>query len=152
MKHAGQGVFGCSHTVWVDLGILAGVGLGLWVQGVFAVVAALQFARTNLVVAVFLWGMICPLMIPIDIASFRNVGQRPRRLVPTGRGASGLFRDGDAQMLGAALVMSRAQSAGLPRSAKYPWRRDTQACSRRAHPIRWPPLRATLPAGVESGD
>lgn len=42
-------------TVWVGLGIAAGVGLGLWVPGLFQTVAALEFAHVNLVVAVFIW-------------------------------------------------------------------------------------------------
>lgn len=65
-------------TVWVGLGILAGVGFVLWVPAVFAAVSALELAYVSLVVAVFIW-----VMIPIEVASIRNLGQRPRRLVLT---------------------------------------------------------------------
>jgi hypothetical protein len=41
-KHAGQRLFERSLTVWMGLGILAGVGFGLWVPAVFAAVAALE--------------------------------------------------------------------------------------------------------------
>ncbi|MES2719077.1 MAG: ACR3 family arsenite efflux transporter [Pseudomonadota bacterium] len=70
-------------TVWVGLGILAGVGLGLWLPGLFQAVAALELAHVNLVVAVCIWVMIYPMMIQIDLASIRHVGQRPRGLVLT---------------------------------------------------------------------
>ena len=70
-------------TVWVGLGIVAGVGLGLWIPGLFQAVAALEFAHVNLVVAVFIWVMIYPMMIQIDLASIQDVGQRPRGLVLT---------------------------------------------------------------------
>jgi len=80
---AALGLFERYLTVWVGLGILAGVGLGLWVPGLFQAVAALEFAHVNLVVAVFIWVMIYPMMVQIDFASVRDVGQRPRGLVLT---------------------------------------------------------------------
>jgi len=67
-------------SVWVALGIAAGVALGLAVPGLFQAVAALEVAHVNLVVAVFIWVMIYPMMIQIDFASVRDVGQRPRGL------------------------------------------------------------------------
>ena len=53
-----MGVFERYLTVWVGLGILAGVGLGLVMPGVFQAVAALEIAQVNLVVAIFIWSMI----------------------------------------------------------------------------------------------
>jgi ACR3 family arsenite transporter len=78
-----MGLFERYLTVWVSLGIVAGVVLGLWVPGLFQSVAALEFAHVNLVVAIFIWVMIYPMMIQIDFASIRDVGQRPRGLVLT---------------------------------------------------------------------
>jgi arsenite transporter len=78
-----MGLFERYLTVWVGLGIAAGVVLGLWVPGVFQAVAALEVAHVNLVVAVFIWVMIYPMMIQIDLASIKDVGQRPRGLVLT---------------------------------------------------------------------
>ncbi|MBT9528222.1 MAG: ACR3 family arsenite efflux transporter [Rhizobacter sp.] len=78
-----MGLFERYLTVWVGLGIAAGVALGLWVPGLFQAVAGLEFAHVNLVVAVFIWVMIYPMMIQIDFASIKNVGQRPRGLVLT---------------------------------------------------------------------
>jgi ACR3 family arsenite transporter len=78
-----MGLFERYLTVWVGLGIAAGVGLGLWMPGLFQAVAALEFAHVNLVVAVFIWVMIYPMMIQIDFASIKDVGQRPRGLMLT---------------------------------------------------------------------
>jgi len=78
-----MGLFERYLTVWVGLGIAAGVGLGLAVPQAFLAVAALEVVHVNLVVAVFIWVMIYPMMIQIDFASIRDVGQRPRGLVLT---------------------------------------------------------------------
>ena len=78
-----MGLFERYLSVWVGLGMAAGVALGLVVPGLFQAVAAVEWAHVNLVVAVFIWVMIYPMMIQIDFASIRQVGQRPRGLVLT---------------------------------------------------------------------
>jgi ACR3 family arsenite transporter len=78
-----MGLFERYLTVWVGLGILAGVGLGLTIPAVFEVIAALEYAHVNLVVAVFIWVMIYPMMIQIDWSSVKHVGRRPGGLVLT---------------------------------------------------------------------
>ncbi|HMM86480.1 ACR3 family arsenite efflux transporter [Azohydromonas sp.] len=78
-----MGLFERYLTLWVSLGIAAGVALGLTVPGLFEAIAALEWAHVNLVVAVFIWVMIYPMMIQIDFAAVREVGQRPRGLVLT---------------------------------------------------------------------
>ncbi len=78
-----MGLFERFLTVWVGLGILAGVGLGLVVPGVFQGIAAIEFAHVNLVVAVFIWVMIYPMMIQIDWHAVKDVGRKPRGLILT---------------------------------------------------------------------
>ena len=78
-----MGLFERYLTVWVALGILAGVGIGLAAPGLFQAIAAIEWAQVNLVVAVFIWVMIYPMMIQIDFAAVRDVGKRPRGLVLT---------------------------------------------------------------------
>src|SRR5690606_14908461 len=78
-----MGFFERYLTVWVGLGILAGVGLGLAAPALFEAVARAEFAHVNLVVAVFIWVMIYPMMIQIDFAALKDVGRRPRGLVLT---------------------------------------------------------------------
>ena len=70
-------------SVWVALCILAGVGSGLLVPGLFQAIAALEYAHVNLVVAVFIWVMIYPMMIQIDFAAIKDVGRRPKGLLLT---------------------------------------------------------------------
>lgn len=78
-----MGLFERYLTVWVACGIAAGVGLGLALPSLFEVVAALEIAHVNLVVAVFIWVMIYPMMIQIDWSAVKGVGQRPQGLVLT---------------------------------------------------------------------
>ncbi|MDF1480663.1 ACR3 family arsenite efflux transporter [Extensimonas sp. H3M7-6] len=78
-----MGLFERFLTVWVALGIGAGVGLGLWLPGLFEAVAALEYAQVNLVVAVFIWVMIYPMMIQIDWHAVKDVGKRPQGLLLT---------------------------------------------------------------------
>jgi ACR3 family arsenite transporter len=78
-----MGVFERYLTVWVGLGILAGVGLGLVMPGVFQAVAAMEIAQVNLVVAAFIWIMIYPMMIQIDWHAVKDVGKKPQGLMLT---------------------------------------------------------------------
>ena len=59
---APMGLFERYLTVWVGLGILAGIALGSLAPGLFAAIAALEIASVNLVVAVLIWLMIYPMM------------------------------------------------------------------------------------------
>ena len=78
-----MGLFERFLTVWVGLGILAGVAAGLVVPEVFQAVAAIEFAHVNLVVAVFIWVMIYPMMIQIDWSAVKQVGKKPQGLLLT---------------------------------------------------------------------
>lgn len=78
-----MGLFERFLTVWVGLGILAGVGLGLVMPEFFSLIAKLELAHVNLVVAVLIWIMIYPMMIQIDWSAIKNVRNRPRGLILT---------------------------------------------------------------------
>jgi len=78
-----MGLFERFLTVWVGLGMLAGVGLGLLMPGAFQAIAAVEVAHVNLVVAVLIWVMIYPMMIQIDWSAVKDVGRRPAGLVLT---------------------------------------------------------------------
>jgi ACR3 family arsenite transporter len=62
-------------TLWVALCIVAGIGLGSLLPGVFATIAAAEVARVNLVVAVLIWLMIIPMLLKIDFGSLGSVRQ-----------------------------------------------------------------------------
>ncbi len=77
------GIFERYLSLWVGLCIAAGVGLGLAVPGAFQAIASLEYASVNLVVAVFIWVMIYPMMVNVDFASLKNVGKKPKGLCIT---------------------------------------------------------------------
>jgi ACR3 family arsenite transporter len=78
-----MGLFERYLTVWVGLGIAAGVGLGLAAPAVFRAIAGLEVAHVNLVVAALIWVMIYPMMIKVDWLAIRAAGRRPRGLALT---------------------------------------------------------------------
>lgn len=78
-----MGIFERYLSVWVSLCILFGIVVGnLWPQ-LFEIIATLEYAKVNLVVAVLIWVMIYPMMIQIDFGSVRNIGKKPKGLVIT---------------------------------------------------------------------
>ena len=78
-----MGIFERFLTVWVALRIAAGVALGLIMPAAFESIAALEYAQVNLVVAVFIWVMIYPMMIQIDWAAVKDVRKKPQGLMLT---------------------------------------------------------------------
>ncbi|WP_088329776.1 ACR3 family arsenite efflux transporter [Lacimicrobium sp. SS2-24] len=78
-----MGLFERYLSLWVALCIAAGVVLGNLIPGVFAQIAALEYAHVNLVVAVLIWLMIYPIMIQVDFSAIKDVGKKPKGLVLT---------------------------------------------------------------------
>ena len=82
-KQSPLGIFERYLSLWVALCIAAGVGLGLLVPSAFQTIASLEYASVNLVVAVFIWVMIYPMMVNVDFASLKDVGKKPKGLCIT---------------------------------------------------------------------
>ncbi|RLA12776.1 MAG: arsenical-resistance protein [Gammaproteobacteria bacterium] len=78
-----MGLFERYLSVWVGLCIAAGVLLGNLFPQLFALVAQVEFAHVNLVVAALIWVMIYQMMVQIDFSSIKGVGKRPAGLVLT---------------------------------------------------------------------
>ena len=78
-----MGIFERFLSLWIALAIAAGVGLGLVVPGVFELVAGLEWARVNLVVAVLIWLMIYPMMLKVDPGCLAEVRRKPKGLALT---------------------------------------------------------------------
>lgn len=78
-----MGIFERYLSVWVALCILSGVILGVLLPGIFQLVAGIEYASVNLVVAVLIWIMIYPMMVNVDFASLKDVGKKPRGLCIT---------------------------------------------------------------------
>jgi ACR3 family arsenite transporter len=77
------GLFGRYLSVWIALCIAGGVALGALLPGLFQAVARAELARVNLVVAAFIWVMIFPMMVQVDLGCLRSVGRRPGGLALT---------------------------------------------------------------------
>ena len=78
-----MGLFERYLTVWVGLCILVGVILGNLMPDAFQIIASLEYAHVNLVVAVLIWIMIYPMMVQVDFSAIREVGTKPRGLLLT---------------------------------------------------------------------
>ena len=78
-----MGLFERYLSLWVGLCIITGVILGAWIPGSFEWIASLEYAQVNLVVAVFIWIMIYPMMVNVDFASLKDVGKKPKGLCIT---------------------------------------------------------------------
>lgn len=78
-----MGIFERFLSLWVALAIGAGVGLGLLMPGAFALIADCEVARVNLVIAVFIWLMIYPMMLKVEPSCLRDVGKKPLGLALT---------------------------------------------------------------------
>ena len=78
-----MGIFERFLSIWVGLCILLGVGFGLLFPNVFQYIATLEIAHVNIVVAVFIWIMIYPMMVQIDFSAIKDVGKNPKGLLLT---------------------------------------------------------------------
>jgi ACR3 family arsenite transporter len=73
-------------SLWVAVCMVLGVGLGRTFPGLVGAIRDLEFgagSHINIPIAVLIWAMIYPMMLKIDFASIRSVGQRPRGLAVT---------------------------------------------------------------------
>ncbi len=78
-----MGIFERYLSVWVGLSIVFGVVLGLWQPEAFQAIASFEVAHVNIVVAVFIWVMIYPMMVQIDFSAIKNIGKNPQGLLLT---------------------------------------------------------------------
>ncbi len=78
-----MGVFERYLSVWVALCIVLGIALGVLLPGLFSFIATIEYAKVNLIIAVFIWVMIFPMMVNIDFSSLKDVGKKPKGLCVT---------------------------------------------------------------------
>jgi len=82
-KTNAMGLFERWLSLWVGLCIVAGVVIGALMPDLFRIIAGIEYASVNLVVAVLIWVMIYPMMVNVDFASLRDVGRKPKGLCIT---------------------------------------------------------------------
>ena len=62
-------------TVWVGLCIVAGIGLGQLLPGVFQAIGRMEVAQVNLPVGVLIWVLIIPMLVKVDFGALGEVRQ-----------------------------------------------------------------------------
>ena len=78
-----MGVFEKYLSVWVALSIAFGILLGYVFPGLFQLVSKLEFQSVNLLIALFIWVMILPMMINIDFAKIIDFRTSPKGIILT---------------------------------------------------------------------
>ena len=78
-----MGIFERFLRLWVALAIVAGVAIGALVPQLSEAVAAFEFARINLLIALLVWGMIFPMMLAVDFGAIAGLRRQPKGLVVT---------------------------------------------------------------------
>jgi len=78
-----MGIFERYLSLWVAISILIGVTLGNVLPSFFSLVVTLEYAHVNLVIAIFIWLMIYPMMVQIDFHAVKDVGKQPKGLILT---------------------------------------------------------------------
>ncbi|WP_286272273.1 ACR3 family arsenite efflux transporter [Thalassotalea hakodatensis] len=78
-----MGIFERFLSLWVALCIVCGVVFGVYFPDFFSWVARAEVAQVNIIVAVFIWLMIYPMMVQIDFSTIKDVGKNPSGLVLT---------------------------------------------------------------------
>jgi arsenite transporter len=73
-------------SLWVGLCMIAGVLIGKSMPELINQLRGLEFgagSQINIPIAVLIWLMIIPMMMKVDFAAIRNVGNKPRGLIVT---------------------------------------------------------------------
>ncbi|RLK48853.1 ACR3 family arsenite transporter [Alkalispirillum mobile] len=79
----GMGLFERYLSIWVALGMIAGVLLGQFLPVVPDTLAQFEYAQVSIPVAILIWAMIYPMMVQIDFTSIMGVRRQPKGLVIT---------------------------------------------------------------------
>ena len=72
---APMSVFERYLSVWVALCIVAGIGLGQFLPGLFQAIGRMEVAQVNLPVGVLIWVMIIPMLLKVDFSALGEVRQ-----------------------------------------------------------------------------
>jgi arsenite transporter len=70
-------------SIWVALGIIAGIIIGQFFGESIEIISKWEIANVNIPVAILIWLMIYPMMLQIDFSSIKQIGKKPRGVVWT---------------------------------------------------------------------
>lgn len=77
------GLFERWLSLWVAIAIALGLWLGQALPGVFSSLSRWEIAQVNLPIAVFVWCMILPMLVDVDLGAARRFGQQPKGFIIT---------------------------------------------------------------------
>lgn len=78
-----MGIFERFLSVWVGIAIITGLVFGSQMPEPFHIIANLEFAHVNLVIALLIWLMVYPMMTQIDFSAMKGVTKKPNGLLLT---------------------------------------------------------------------
>ena len=78
-----MGIFERYLSLWVFLSIVSGIILGKLAPGLVSLISHFEYAQVNLVIALFIWMMIYPMMVQIDFEAIKDVPKNPKGLILT---------------------------------------------------------------------
>ncbi|MDF1589298.1 MAG: ACR3 family arsenite efflux transporter [Gammaproteobacteria bacterium] len=78
-----MGTFERYLSIWVGFAIILGVFAGSFFPHLFTLLSRLEIAHVNLVIAVFIWLMIYPMMVQVDFHAVKNIGKQPKGIILT---------------------------------------------------------------------
>jgi len=78
MQSSPLGFFERYLSVWVGLCIGTGVLLGYLIPNAFQLIASLEYAHVNFVVAALIWVMIYPMMVNVDFSNLKDTTKNPK--------------------------------------------------------------------------
>lgn len=78
-----MGVFEKYLSIWVALSIITGTFLGYASPDFFEFISKLEYQKVNLLIAVFIWIMIFPMMVNIDFSKIGEFKSSPKALLLT---------------------------------------------------------------------
>jgi ACR3 family arsenite transporter len=70
-------------SIWVAMGIIAGIILGSLFGESIEIISSWEFANVNIPVAILIWMMIYPMMLQIDFGSIKKIGRKPKGVIWT---------------------------------------------------------------------
>lgn len=82
-ERAGISFFEKYLTLWVILCMAAGILIGRYFPGIPDFLNRFEYARVSIPIAILIWLMIYPMMMKVDFASIKQVGQNPKGLYVT---------------------------------------------------------------------
>lgn len=78
-----MGIFERYLSFWVGLAIITGVITGSLFPQLFALVSQFEIAHVNLIIALFIWLMIYPMMVQVDFHAVKQISRQPKGLILT---------------------------------------------------------------------